>query len=292
MLLELECIPCILNMSASMIRLLDLDESHARKIFAEILKIPSLRLDFSDTTSPDVIELVMTKIMRASGDQDPFSSAKKKQNDIALKLYPSLRSLIEESPDQLLTAVKLSILGNAIDFMVPHSMEHLERTIRENLESEIPVKEYEEFKNRLARSKLVLIFGDNSGEIVFDRLLIEAIRKICNPDIVYVVRSMPAMNDSTLEEAQFTGMDRVVRVLENGIQGPFPGTRIRRCSTEVRELVRTADMIISKGGGNFDSLDEEKEDMKGRVSFLLLSKCAPYHRVFGVPPFRPIMAHF
>ena len=125
-----------------------------------------------------------------------------------------------------------------------------------------------------------------------DRLLIETIRKSYNPDIIYVVRSMPTMNDSTLAEARFTGMDRVVKVLENGIRGPFPGTRVRRCSSEVRELVKKADMIISKGGGNFDSLDEEKEDMKGRITFLLLSKCAPYHRLFGIPPFQPVMAHF
>jgi len=83
-----------------------------------------------------------------------------------------------------------------------------------------------------------------------------------------------------------------VGVLENGIPGPFPGTRIRRCSKEVKELATRADMIISKGGGNFDSLDEDKEDLRGRITFLLLSKCAPYHRRFGVPPFHPIMAHF
>jgi uncharacterized protein with ATP-grasp and redox domains len=292
MLLQLECIPCILNVSALMIRLLNIDETRAREIFSDIMQLPSLRLGSNDITSPDVIELAMTKIMAVSGDPDPFSLEKRKQNDIALELYPSLRALIEDSNDPLLMAVKLAIVGNAIDFMVPHSTERIERTIKENLEFEFPEKEYKEFENRLMCSNLVLIFGDNSGEIVLDRLLIETIRKARNPDIVYIVKSTPAMNDSTLAEAQYTGMDRVARVLENGIQGPFPGTRIRRCSTEVRELVRNADMIISKGGGNFDSLDEEKEDMRDRITFLFLSKCEPYYRRFGVPPFQPIMASF
>jgi uncharacterized protein with ATP-grasp and redox domains len=292
MLLQIECIPCMLNMAASMIRLLDLDESHAKKLFAEILQTPGLRGDIYDITSPDVIESVMTKIIRVSGVPDPFCSAKRKQNEIALGLYPSLRSLVEASPTPLHTATKLAILGNAIDFMVPHSTEQIERFIRGNLESPLPEKEYETFRNRLAGSDLVLFFGDNSGEIVLDRLLMETIQKTHNPDIVYVVRSIPAMNDSTIAEAQFTEMGRTARVLENGIQGPFPGNRIRRCSTEVRKLIRNADMIVSKGGGNFDSLDEEKEDLKGRITFLLLSKCAPYHRRFGVPPFEPIIANF
>ena len=221
MLIQIECIPCILKMSASMLRLINLDESNAREIFTEILQLPCFRLDLNSTTSPDVIELIMNKIVEASGAPDPFSSAKRKQNDIALGLYSSLRSLIEDSSNPLLTAIKLSIVGNAIDFMVSHSTEDMESTIRENLKSPLNEKEFEEFQNRLAHSKNVLIFGDNSGEIVMDRLLIETIRKSYNPDIIYVVRSMPTMNDSTLAEARFTGMDRVVKVLENGIRGPF-----------------------------------------------------------------------
>ena len=292
MLLEIECIPCILNMSASMLRLIDIAESRSKEVFAEILRHPALRGDAYGVTSPEVIESVMKKIIRASGDTDPFSSAKRRQNEIALNLYPSMKTLVKNSIDPLLTAVKLAILGNAIDFMVPNCTERVERTIRENLESPLQENEYEIFTHRLASSQRILFFGDNAGEIVLDRLLIETIRKSRHPEISYVVRSMPAMNDSTITEARFTGMDKVSRVVENGIQGPFPGNRIRRCSPEVRGLIRKADLIISKGGGNFDSLDEDKDEMKDRITFLLLSKCAPYHRRFGIPPFQPIMANF
>ena len=188
--------------------------------------------------------------------------------------------------------MKLAIFGNALDFMVPRSTEQMEHVIKENLETLLPEEEYEEFLNRLNTSKKILFFGDNSGEIVFDRLLIETIKKTNNPEIIYVVRSMPVMNDATMAEARFIGMDRVARLVESGIQGPFPGSRMGRCSLEVKELAREADMIISKGGGNFDSLDEEKEELKGRITFLLLSKCEPYYRRFGVPPFQPVIANF
>ena len=292
MRLQIECIPCVLNMSASMIRMINLSESRSRELFAGILQIPGLQGNSYDRTSPDIIESVMDRIIRASGVRDPFSQAKQKQNEIALGLYPSLRSLVKESPDPLLTAVKLAIFGNAMDFMVPHSTEQMERSIRESLQYPLPADEYEKFQSRLSSGKRLLILGDNAGEIVLDRLLIETLKQNCDPDIVYVVRSMPVMNDSTVTEAQFTGMDKVAMVLENGIRGPFPGTRIRRCSTEVRGRIGKADIIISKGGGNFDSLDEEKEDLKDRITFLFLSKCAPYHRRFGVPPFQPIIASY
>ena len=100
------------------------------------------------------------------------------------------------------------------------------------------------------------------------------------------------MNDATLKEARSVGIDKIVRVIENGIDGPLPGTVLRRCSQEVNDLVRRSDLIVSKGGGNFDTLDEERMKIKKKISFLLLSKCEPYYRHFGVEIYNPILANF
>ena len=99
------------------------------------------------------------------------------------------------------------------------------------------------------------------------------------------------MNDATVKEARAVGIDRVVKVIGNGIDGPLPGTVLRRCSQEVNNLVQQADMIISKGGGNFDTLDEERDRLKNKISYLLLSKCDPQYKTFGVKLFHPILAN-
>ena len=83
--------------------------------------------------------------------------------------------------------------------------------------------------------------------------------------------------------------DRLPHVLPDG---PLPGTVLRRCSNEVNDLVRRSDLIISKGGGNFDTLDEEKEQLQKKISFLLLSKCEPYYRHFGIEIYQPILANY
>jgi uncharacterized protein with ATP-grasp and redox domains len=127
---------------------------------------------------------------------------------------------------------------------------------------------------------------------VFDKLLIKTIRKMCNPEIAFVVRSVPTLNDATLDEARAVGMDKVATLVENGIDGPLPGTILKRCSNEVIDLVSRADLIISKGGGNFDTLEEEKGDLKGKITFMLLSKCDPYYRYFGVELHQPVLANF
>ena len=111
-------------------------------------------------------------------------------------------------------------------------------------------------------------------------------------EIVFVVRSVPTLNDATLAEARSIGIDKIARVIENGVDGPLPGTLLSRCSNEVRDVVNRSDLIISKGGGNFDTLDEERNHLNKNIAFLLLSKCEPYYKHFGVKLYDPILANY
>ena len=135
-----------------------------------------------------------------------------------------------------------------------------------------------------------MYFGDNAGEIVFDKLLIKTIKKAYDTEIFLVVRSSPALNDVTLNDARSVGIDEAVTLIANGIDGPLPGTILRRCSERINELVNKSDLIISKGGGNFDTLEEEPDHLKDKIIFMLLSKCHPYYEYFGVPLHQPILA--
>ena len=292
MLLEAECVPCILRMSVAALRQLPLDENTIRELTAEILEIPCLRgLDWN-TTSAEVIEDVWRKIVKKTGSSDPFRLVKSNQNKKIMDLYPVLQQMVNGAADPLYTAVKLAILGNSIDLMVADSAVTIENSIRDKVDALLPLEIYSAFERQLRASKRLVYFGDNAGEIVFDKLLIETIKELHSPEIVFVVRSVPTLNDATLAEARSIGMDNIVRVVENGIDGPLPGTVLRRCSNEVNDLVRRFDLIISKGGGNFDTLDEEKEQLQKKISFLLLSKCEPYYRHFGIEIYQPILANY
>lgn len=292
MRIQPDCIPCVLNMSLSVLRRLPIDEEGIRDLYREILEIPSLQGRLWDTTSAHVIESVMEKIHRALKDPDPFASEKERQNRVAMALYPQLKAIVEGSANPLYMAAKIAILGNAIDFMVPQNMADIEKSIIEKLDFPLDQKEYEGFEQNLRQSKRVLYFADNCGEIVFDGLFMETLKERLDIEFTMVVRSMPAMNDATAKEARAVGMDRIATVIENGIQGPVPGTILRRCSHTVKEWVGKADLFISKGGGNFDTLDEEKDTFPRPVVFMLLSKCRPYFKTFGVEVNRPILYNF
>jgi len=291
MLIKQDCIPCILTMSITSMRLLPLDESRFQELYCKILEIPSLRGQCWDITSPEVIELVMQLIVSATGNSDPFHDLKAIQNKRIMEIDPFLRQILDEASDPLHTAVKLAILGNTIDLMMGDRPTDIENSIKEKLKTSIQEKAYSNFREDLKKSKSLVYLGDNAGEIVFDKLLIEIIQEKYDMDVVFIVRSVPTLNDATLNEARSVEIDEIATIVENGIDGPCPGTVLGRCSEEVKKLVEKADMIVSKGGGNFDSFGEEKVDIRKKTTFMLLSKCHPYCDFFGVELHQPIIAN-
>ena len=291
MLIKPDCIACILKMTISSLRKLPLDENSVKALYADILQIPALRGRVWDITSPEAIEDVWKKIVAKVNSRDPFFEAKLSQNEKIMLLYPFLEKMVNEAADPLKLAVKLSILGNSMDFMVADSSLAVEESIAAKAKLPLSNNSYSQFRQQLTATRHLMIFGDNAGEIVFDRLLIETIKKHHQPQITFVVRSVPTLNDATIREAKAVGIDRIATVIENGIDGPLPGTILSRCSDEVNELVRQSDLIISKGGGNFDTLDEERKHLNKKISFIMLSKCAPHFDNFGVKLYHPILAN-
>jgi uncharacterized protein with ATP-grasp and redox domains len=279
-------------MTISSLRKLSLDEDSLRELYSEILESPALRGQRWDITSPDVIEDIWLKIVRKMDTPDPFSLEKSNQNKKVMALYPVLEKIVNDNPDPLYEATKLAILGNSLDFMVADSALTIENSIKDRINAPLSKARFSEFKQQLQTSQNIIYFGDNAGEIVFDKLFIETISKFYQLEIVFVVRSVPTLNDATLTEAKSIGLDRLVTVVENGIDGPLPGTVLSRCSKAVNDFVRQSDLIISKGGGNFDTLDEERKHLKKKISFLLLSKCDPHFKNFGVDLYHPVLANF
>ena len=289
MFLKPDCIPCILNMSLNYLRKLSVPEEQVNKIYSNILSLRPLRGEMWEMTSPEVIEPIMKKIMTAVGSKDPFAAEKEKQNRKMLSLYPELQRMVKTSAHPLRTAAHLASLGNAIDVMMKGGATDIQKIIKEQLVYPLQKSAFETLERRIINSNCILYFGDNAGEIVLDRLFIETIKEQHDTDSIFVVRSMPTLNDATLKDSKQTGMTSRARVIENGIDGPVPGTLLNRCSKEVQGFFQEADLIISKGGGNFDTLDELPKKRKSKISYLLLSKCRPYQEHFGVGLQRPIL---
>lgn len=287
MLIKPDCIPCILNMAVSAVERTHLQEGEAKVLMAEIMDNNGMRGLSWGHTSPELIEWVWEKIIAATGNPDPLFEEKQTLNHTIADLEPSFRKLIKESSDPLYTAIKLSIIGNSIDIMMPGGLSNVAKFFQEKLDTPISMEAFSSFKDRLRKSQNIAYCGDNAGEIITDKMLIETILDNYSTNIIFITRSVPTLNDVTLDEAHSVGMDKIVSVIANGISGPFPGTTLTKCSKHVKDILEKADLIISKGGGNFDSLDEEK-DLKN-ISFLLLTKCSPYKQLFNTRMHDPVL---
>jgi len=213
-------------------------------------------------------------VRKTTGVQDPFKAYKRRYNKTALRLVPILKKWIEKSNDRLLVACRLAIAGNVIDF-VANSDFNLIRTVRECAGGEFGIFDYPEFKKKLQVSTSILYVGDNAGEIVFDKLLIEELLKD-NKKVTYVVRGGPVLNDATMEDARAVGLTQLTEVITTG--AALPGALLSESSPKFVERFKKADLVISKGQGNFEALSDEP----GPIYFLLKAKCVPVSRELGV----------
>ena len=287
-----DCIVCILRMALGAIRKLGLAEDRVRRLYGKILKLDVFRENAWEQTSPEAIEMVMKTISSDLNDPDPFFYEKRKLNEVMMALGPFFEGLVKKASDPLYMAVKLAIIGNAIDFMLPQGTEDVENVIYDKLKVELEDKAYNDLRHAILDARQIVYLTDNAGEIVLDKLLVKTLWQFCKPEIVFVVRNMPTLNDATLTEARQVDLKKTAPVLANGIDGPLPGTILKRCSPEIWNRVDQADLIVSKGGGNFDCLEEELPQINTNVSFLLLSKCDPYNLFFNTDLYQPIIANY
>jgi uncharacterized protein with ATP-grasp and redox domains len=269
----LDCVPCFLRQALEASRMATKDENVQRKVIDSVMgRLPMLSFNVSP---PEIAQVVHGLVKEITGESDPYREIKKKHNQTLLKLYSPLKEIVSNSQDRLLTATKMAIAGNVIDLGVQNEVKDLENTIYRLLSSDLVIDNHTDFKEALTNSHLIIYLGDNAGEIVLDKILIEELKSMMDIEIVFIVRGEPIINDATMEDAKLVGMSDLTRVISNGSDAP--ATILSQCSSEVLELFSKADMIISKGQGNYESLSEED-----RVFFLLKAKCPVVARELGV----------
>jgi damage-control phosphatase, subfamily I len=264
----LDCIPCFLKQALFAVRAATNDERKAKQVLDRVAQlIPHIPLD---NPPPETARLVYFAVREITGVRDPFKNYKERSIEKALSLYEEMKSMVDSSQVPLLTAVKIAIAGNVIDAGANPEFDLVEE-MRNVFRDDLPGNHYDTFKHRLDNARTILYLADNAGETVFDRVLIETMGR----ETVYAVRDIPIINDATIEDAQKSGIGEVARIISSGCDAP--GTILKRCSREFLNLFARADLVVSKGQGNFESLSAED----GPIIFLLKVKCPVIARHLG-----------
>ncbi len=261
----LDCFPCFLRQALEASRISGANEETQRSVINHVM---TRLLDLSgNETPPQLGAIIHSTIRKATGNIDPYRDLKNLHNEQVLKMEDKLTGLVEKSPKPLHAALKLAAMGNLIDMGPERRWSNIPE-IFENFTEKTPLNfDFQNFQESLQKAGTLLYLGDNAGEIVLDKILVRILLDQTNLDITYVVRGGPVINDATIEDAKMVGMTEMVRVIDTGID--YPGVIPEECSEEFLDYYRKADLILSKGQGNYESLSEEDIN----IFFLLQTKC-------------------
>jgi len=215
---------------------------------------------------------VYALIAEITGEPDPYDQLRKDSNDMALGIRDTVRSRIEKADNPLKAALRFAVASNIIDYGARHDFDAM-TALSDCLAQEFRIDDTAKLSREIDSTAglRILYLADNSGEIVFDGLVVEQLLKQgCK--VTFAVRETPILNDVTMKDAVECGIDKICQVITNGTG--CPGTPLSSCSTAFRRVFNESDMIISKGQGNFETLSE----IDAPIYFLLTVKCPVVRR--------------
>jgi len=268
-----ECLICQVNSLGKRLEKFGIPRGKRDYIVSEILR-EIARIDLSASYSPEVTSNILGRLKKFSQVYDPYFEEKTKSNQQLLKRYDEFKARISSSEDPFDTAMRLAIAGNIIDFGPNHIFD-IDGTLEKVLTADFGIDHSELLKERINDANTILYLGDNCGEIVLDKLFLET---IAHPNVWFAVRDKPVLNDVTAREAEDVGLNEVAHIISNGDDAP--STLLNRVSSGFLKIYNAADLIISKGMGNYEGLMFETDP---RIFFLLTVKCSVISEKIGVP---------
>jgi len=262
MRITFDCIPCLIGHAIHVAKMVSDDDNVRHEIIKKTLA-DSVNLDLS-LTPPEQARLIHQMIKTASGVNDPYLKAKDLSTEFALKLMPDVREKIKNSKNKFETIVRLVIAGNIIDYgaIRDFNLNTARKRIFEVFDMPIDLDAVNLLEKSMDKAKKIFYMADNCGEAVFDRLLIERY----SDKITLGVRGEPILNDLTPREIKASELDIVPYVHTGDMT---PGVSMRHSSKEFLDEMRSADLVIAKGQGNYETLNEYNKP----IFFLLRIKC-------------------
>lgn len=273
-----ECILCLLNRDLEAVP----PETGAAEKAAYQREVLRLIADSDPTLCTAQINAKIDTVFKARfGERKKknFSELKRVYNERMLTLEPRLQSVIEQSDDPLAMAILLARVGNYIDFGAKHEVDDslFDELLTDVQKETLNPQEYIQFQKELENARNTVYVTDNAGEIVLDKLLLkELLKRYPNTEFTVLVRGAPTLNDATVEDAEAVGLTAIVPVTGNG--SDLAGTIWDEISDDARKLLKTADVIVSKGQANFETLYGSGLN----IYYLLLCKCDYFVRRFDV----------
>lgn len=273
------CLACLIRMQESQVGKFD-DEEKKMTYMREVLAF--LSSCDPDLSAPALVKPLSRIYEKYWGRRDSMDEVKKEFNDFLLSMEKDLETQIRKHSDPLEAALCFARTGNYIDYAAVKdiSKDRLLQLFEEQEQSGLEKNEYRLFLNDMERASKLVYLTDNCGEVVLDKIALKIIQeRYPDVEVTAVVRGEPVVNDADLEAARYVGLDRVVKVIGNG--SGIAGTDLDDVSDAARSEIEGADVIVSKGQGNFETI----HGCGLNIYYLFLCKCDWFVQKFNAERF-------
>ena len=261
-----QCLSCMVTQVVNAMRFGKYDEN---LIYGHTCKLLDSIRTYSKENSPAYnSSLALCEIYRLIGNDDPFKEVKEISNREAQVFYPYLERIVSEASDNLLMSFQASVAGNIIDLGIRDSY-NIEQELQLGISTGFSRSDYPGFLEKLQKADKVLILADNSGEIVFDKLLVKELLSR-GKKVTYMVKGEPILNDAVLKDAVETGMTQLTEVVTTGAK--LIGFERHVVSPQAISIFDAAPLVIAKGMANFETLGNQPE-ARGKTFCILKAKC-------------------
>ncbi len=271
--MELDCLPCICRQTLESARMATEDENIQQDIMKKYAQILPRAVD-EDISAPELSAEIQAYIKKISGVNDPYKKLKEKNLEAASKILDIAKKEIADAEDPFLAALLMAAMGNSIDAGVSLNVE-IEENIERALKHSFKINDYKKFLIDINKARELLFIADNTGEALFDKLLLQKLKNY-DLNITYVVRETPILNDLTKKEALEIGIDEYADIISGGSKAP--GMLMQTATSEFLEAYNKADIVLSKGQGNLEGLYQEEEN----IYYLLKAKCELIAKILDV----------
>ena len=280
---EPECASCLLSRGCAETYMATTNPALRFRCMAELVKL--VNREFRPTSNAAELGTKRDKIIRElTGNRDPYQRTKKLSNEKAKELIPFAQKFVDEGfnqQDRFKRACLCAIVGNIMEFDIPghnFTLKDLRKTIADAAK-DLVIDDVEKVYQLAKKANKVLYLADNAGEIVFDTILVEQLKNM-GLHVTYVVKSAPVINDATMEDVEFSGMDKLAdEVMTTGADAV--GLQLSLISPEFRKIYDQAKLVFAKGMGYAETLTEY--ELKKPHFLMFRTKCTPVANYFSSP---------
>ena len=260
------CVECIINQSVKVAHAIGASDTLSHELTSTVKEMSK---EFSfDESPPEIASYIYEKMAQIAKKQDLYDEIKELSTKKALSFVPLLNNKLSTCQDKLLTATKIAVAGNVIDLAAEVEFD-LKDELEKVFDTDFSHNDFEKLRDKLSHAKSVVILGDNVGEHIFDYMFVQVLKELYpNINYSYLVRGRPIINDVTIKEALACGFDKICELVDSGVN--TPGFVYARATSHAKRLFDGADLVISKGMGNYECLSPSH---RKNICFLLKVKC-------------------